>query len=99
MLPIDIIKADLIGKRPSKRQEHYTKLWEDIEDDTGRDDLNTLFEFQKKRELYFSSKKTGTTAYALTTQVLHESEWRPKTLEKRQKALLAAFRKSWELKG
>ena len=57
------------------------------------------FEFQKKKDLYFSSKKTGTTAYALTTQVLHESEWRPNTLEKRQKALLDVFRKSWELKG
>ena len=43
LLPCDIIKADIIGKIPLERQEKYTALWENIENQTGRDNFNELF--------------------------------------------------------
>ncbi len=43
LLPCDIIKADIIGKIPQDKQEKYTTLWENIENQTGRDNFNELF--------------------------------------------------------
>lgn len=42
LLPSDIIKADIIGKIPVEKQEKYTALWENIENQLGRDGLNEL---------------------------------------------------------
>ena len=57
------------------------------------------FEFSKKKDLYFKSRKTGTTVYALTTQVLNEKEWTPEVLKKRQEMLLGKLKECWDLNG
>jgi len=56
------------------------------------------FEFAKKKDRYFKSPKTGTTIYALTTQVLNETEWTPEILKDRQAMLLDFLKRNWELK-
>lgn len=43
LLPIDIIKSDIIGKLPEEEQEEYTKKWEDLENETGREGFNEVF--------------------------------------------------------
>ncbi|MDG2916793.1 DUF262 domain-containing HNH endonuclease family protein [Bisgaard Taxon 10/6] len=42
LLPTDILKADLIGKITDK-QDEYTKKWEDLEQELGRNHFNDLF--------------------------------------------------------
>lgn len=39
----DILKADIIGKIPQQQKEKYTKKWEDIEEDLGRELFKDLF--------------------------------------------------------
>ena len=53
------------------------------------------YEFSLKKEKYFKGK-SGTTSYALTTQVLNYQEWTPQIVSKRQEELLAAFKKGWD---
>ena len=53
------------------------------------------YEFDKKKSEYF--QKNGTTTFALTTQVVSESEWTPKVLECRQRELVGALKKEWRL--
>ena len=43
LLPTDILKADVIGGVPANAGEAYTKIWEDIEDELGRDRFLELF--------------------------------------------------------
>lgn len=43
LLPIDIIKSDTIGKIPENERDKYTKIWEDLENETGRDGFNEVF--------------------------------------------------------
>ncbi len=43
LLPIDIIKADLLGQIPVTEQDAYTKKWEALEEMTGRASFNELF--------------------------------------------------------
>jgi uncharacterized protein with ParB-like and HNH nuclease domain len=43
LLPIDIVKADVIGKIEKNKQDEYTELWEDMEVRTERDGFNDLF--------------------------------------------------------
>ena len=54
------------------------------------------YDFDDKKQKYFSSK-IGVTAYALTSQVLLETEWKPDTVKKRQKDLIEIFKKNWDL--
>lgn len=54
------------------------------------------YDFNKKKTSYFQSKN-GVTTFALTTQVVQENEWTPKTLEKRQKKLINLLRDAWNL--
>lgn len=54
------------------------------------------FEFAEKKVKYFTGKN-GTSAYALTTQVLAYSEWTPEVVEERQVALLNVYKKNWDL--
>jgi hypothetical protein len=54
------------------------------------------FEFDVKKQKYFVTK-SGVVPFALTTQVLVESQWRPAQLEVRQKALLTALATLWRL--
>lgn len=43
LLPIDIIKADIIGKIPENCRNAYTEKWENLEVDATRDGFNELF--------------------------------------------------------
>lgn len=54
------------------------------------------YDFAKKRDVYFLNGNK-TTPYALTAQLLAETDWTPAIVEARQKRLLAAFAKHWEL--
>ena len=54
------------------------------------------YEFDVKKQKYFVTK-SGVVPFALTTQILMETEWRPAQLEVRQKALLAALASLWRL--
>ena len=55
------------------------------------------FDFNKKKNVYFTGKK-GTTAYPLTTQVVHETVWDEQTVIKRQQTLIKVFTDEWDLK-
>lgn len=54
------------------------------------------YEFDKKKDTYFSSKN-GVTTFALTVEVLKESVWTPDVLDRRQKELCATLIKEWRL--
>ncbi|MDE2272242.1 MAG: DUF4357 domain-containing protein [Xanthomonadaceae bacterium] len=54
----DILKAEIIGKIPADKRSHYTKTWEDIEQDLGRDDFGNLF--SHIRMIYRKAKPKGT---------------------------------------
>ena len=53
------------------------------------------WDFKRKKEEYF--QKDGVTTFALTTQVVNESEWTPEVLECRQERLIDALKKEWRL--
>ena len=53
------------------------------------------YEFEKKKREYF--QRRGTTTFALTTQVVDQTEWTPEILERRQQELIGAFKKEWQL--
>ncbi len=53
------------------------------------------WEFERKKSEYF--RRGGTVPFALTTQVVSETEWTPAVLERRQKALIEALKKEWRL--
>ena len=55
------------------------------------------YDFDKKKDKYFRGK-SGVTAYALTTQVLSESEWKPETVKRRQSELITIYKNNWDLK-
>ena len=43
LMPIDIIKSDIIGQIPEKEQQMYTDKWEDLEIQTTRSGFNEVF--------------------------------------------------------
>ena len=53
------------------------------------------FDFDKKKETYFN--RGGVSGFALTTQVINETEWLPSVVKKRQTELMAVFEKHWRL--
>ncbi len=55
------------------------------------------YEFETKKHKYFATK-SGVVTFALTSQVLMETEWTPQLLEVRQKSLLAALTSLWRLR-
>lgn len=54
----DILKAEIIGHIADARRDMYTKKWEDIEDDLGRDSFGELF--GHIRMVYRKMKPKGT---------------------------------------
>lgn len=52
------------------------------------------FEFDTKKEKYFTSAK-GVSAFALTTQVLQEQAWTPTVLTTRQRSAIDRFAAAW----
>jgi uncharacterized protein with ParB-like and HNH nuclease domain len=51
------------------------------------------YDFSKKKEAYF--QRGGVATFALTTQVLNETEWTPEVLQRRQKYLIDALIEEW----
>lgn len=43
LMPVDIIKSDIIGQIPKEEQQHYTDKWEDLEVQTSRSGFNEVF--------------------------------------------------------
>lgn len=43
LMPVDIIKSDIIGQIPEKEQQYYTDKWEDLEVQTSRSGFNEVF--------------------------------------------------------
>lgn len=54
------------------------------------------YDFDKKKNTYFTGKN-GTSAYALTTQVLNTDEWTPEIVKDRQDNLIKVFTDKWDL--
>jgi len=54
------------------------------------------YDFEKKKKSYFQSKN-GVTTFALTTQVIQETEWTPAILERRQKKMIGLLKNAWGL--
>ena len=52
------------------------------------------FDFDRKKEVYFTPTVVP---FALTTQVLKESEWTPAVLERRQRDLMDTLKQMWRL--
>ena len=65
--PTDILKADIIGAL-KEEQTTYTKKWEAIEEDLGRDKFRDLF--AHIRMIYVKSKMYGTLQQEIQTSVL-----------------------------
>ena len=43
LTPTDILKADVIGEITGNAEDRYTRLWEDVEDELGRERFRELF--------------------------------------------------------
>jgi len=54
------------------------------------------YDFLTKKEHYFSTR-AGVSSFALASQVLSRSDWTPSIVETRQKELLEAYKKGWDL--
>ena len=52
------------------------------------------YDFERKKSGYLQS---GVVPFALTTEVVNESEWTPAVLEQRQKRLIDRLRSEWRL--
>ena len=55
------------------------------------------YDFDEKKEKYFTNSRTGTTSYNLTTQVLSTPVWTEDVVIERQKYLMNVFKTKWEL--
>lgn len=53
------------------------------------------FDFERKKRVYF--KKGNMAPFAITSEVLNESEWTLETIGKRQDRLMAKFEHEWRL--
>lgn len=82
---------------PSKREMWVHKIANLVPLTRPKNSEAQNFDFDKKKNVYFTGKK-GTTAYPLTTQVVHETTWDEQTVIKRQQALLKVFTDEWNLK-
>ena len=108
----DVKRATVEHVLPQKStSEYWRKRWSEEERSTWLHRVGNLvplsgrknskaqnFDFPKKRDAYFLNDNK-TTPYALTAQLLGETDWTPAIVEARQKRLLAAFAKHWELDG
>lgn len=54
------------------------------------------YDFEKKKQRYFQAKG-GVSAFALTTQVLEQTQWTPEIVEARQHTLVGLLRDAWQL--
>lgn len=70
--PTDILKADIIGVLGDTKQTPYTKKWEDIEEELGRDNFRDLF--AHIRMIYVKNKLYGTLQQEIQASVLKSVE-------------------------
>lgn len=56
------------------------------------------YDFEKKKSVYFQGKG-NVSSYALTSQVLGQTEWTPDVIRARQEELLAVLDDGWHLKA
>lgn len=54
------------------------------------------YEFQEKKDRYFKSGH-GVTIFALTTQVLNETQWTPEVIQRRHEKLIEILQEAWSL--
>lgn len=54
------------------------------------------WDFKKKKKKYFAAHK-GISPFALTTQVLQETEWTPAVISRRQEQLMQKLKELWRL--
>jgi hypothetical protein len=54
------------------------------------------YSFEVKKKTYFSTKD-GVSPFAITTQVLRETEWTPAVIEQRQRELVGVLAQLWRL--
>ena len=78
-----------------QREEWTNKIANLVLLSRGKNSSANNYDFERKKSAYFQKK--GTTTFALTTQVINESKWTPKVLERRQKYLIDALKKEWRL--
>lgn len=58
LMPTDILKADIIGKIEGEtEQEEYTRKWENLEKDFGREEFNEIF--SAIRMIFMQAKSRG----------------------------------------
>ena len=60
LLITDILKSDIIGKIPEEEQEDYTRIWEDTENNLGREGFSNLF--NAIRMIYIRTKAKASIA-------------------------------------
>ncbi|MDE0071883.1 MAG: helix-turn-helix domain-containing protein [Caldilineaceae bacterium] len=68
--PTDILKADIIGSLPKDSRAHNTAVWEEIEEDLGRDRFRDLF--AHIRMISMKSRAQGTLQQEFQEHVLKE---------------------------
>ena len=66
--PTDILKATIVGAMEDSIRSRYTKKWEDIEEDLGRDDFRNLFAHM--RMIFVKNKMRGTLQQEFQDNVL-----------------------------
>ncbi len=54
------------------------------------------YDFETKKQKYFATS-TGVSPFALTTQVLHQREWTPAVIDRRQRELVTILKGVWRL--
>lgn len=68
--PTDILKAEIIGGIAGENRSAYTKLWEDIEEELGRESFRDLF--AHVRMIHVKSKARGNLTREFREGVLHK---------------------------
>lgn len=62
----------------------------------AKNSLANNYDFERKKRVYFAGPR-GISPFALTTQVVRETEWTPEVVERRQRELIAKLRDLWKL--
>ncbi len=104
-----IITVEHVLPQNPQRKSQWVKDFSDAERDDWTHKLANLvllsraknsqaqnYEFEKKKTLYFTAKG-GVASFAVTTQVLSQPKWNPKTLAARQIELVGVLAREWEL--
>ncbi len=68
--PTDILKAEIVGGIEARQRDRYTKKWEDLEEDLGRDSFTDLF--SHIRMVYRQAKPQGTVLKEFRDHVARE---------------------------